>query len=172
MKEDGMTDALRDRDAALSALRELAARADQATVDDVALKTFLTWLARAARTGWLSSEAERTAFVAASVPWIIACGPLFENYVFETMKIFYDTWYEGEWVRACEARSRIEFLRDLYRGSPAEEALARWVEPSEIDDGFRQRGEFEGSLDPHEIPPGTPTSHWWWWYPRSPGHAG
>lgn len=167
-----MTLSMQDRDAALSALQELAARADQATADDMALRTFLDWLARAARTGWPSSEAERAAFVAESVPWICACARVFGRYEHATSRIFLDTWYGGEWRHACETRSHIEFLRDLYRGTPAEEALARWVDPSEIDDGFRQRGEFEGSLDPHEIPPGTPRSHWWWWYPRSPDHAG
>lgn len=167
-----MTSSVEDRDVALSALRELAARGDEATADDVELRAFFDWLARAARMGWLSLQDERAAFVAASSPWIRTCAPLFGKYVYETMKLFYDTWYGDEWMQACEARSRIEFLSALYRGSPAEEVLAQLVDPSEIDDGFQQRGEFEGWLDQNEIPPGTPSSHWWWWYPRSPGDAG
>lgn len=153
---------------ALAALRALAARGSAATGDDPALTSFLDWLATAGRGGDLPAGEERAAFVAASAPLLLAAVPALERYVHHAGRPFSREWYGDEWVRAAEARTRIELLLELYRGSPAEAELARAADPCDLDDGFRQRGKIEGNLPEAQIPVGTPPAHWWWWYPRTP----
>ncbi|MBX3212760.1 MAG: hypothetical protein KF850_12050 [Labilithrix sp.] len=79
---------------------------------------------------------------------------------------FYGSW-EWDWRRAAEARSALQFLLDLYRGTELEagyEALGT----GELDAQMRFRGERDGHLSPASIPEGIPTSHWWWWAPDEP----
>jgi hypothetical protein len=162
---------VRDPDSALAALRHLAGRAAEASGEDPALHAFLDWLATAARAGALPTGAARAAFVAASAPLLQSITRALEQHVHAAARPFLDEWYGREWTRACEARSRLEYLFELYRGSPAEPALARAADPCDLDDGFHQRGKLEGNLPAQELPPGTPPSHWWWWYPRTPPGA-
>jgi hypothetical protein len=167
----GIVPMVRDSDSALEALRELAGRGVEASGEDPALHAFLEWVARAARSGTLPAGAQREAFVAASAPLLAQASRALEKHVFAAAKPFLSEWYGNEWVRACEARTRLEFLFELYRGSAAEEMLAQAADPCDLDDGFQQRGKIEGNLPLHEIPLGTPPSHWWWWYPRTPPGA-
>lgn len=162
------TAVVRDPDSALAALRQLASRAAEASGEAPALHAFLDWLATAARTGTLPTGAACADFVAASAPLIQSISRVLEKHVHAAARPFLDEWYGHEWVHACEARSRLEYLFELYRGSSAEPALTRSADPCDLDDGFHQRGKLEGNLPVHQIPRGTPPSHWWWWYPRTP----
>ena len=167
----GLASTVRDPDSALAVLEELASRGDRAGGQDPALHAFLRWIASAARAGSLPTGAERDAFVAASAPLLQRLFHALDKYVLAASKPFGSQWHGGEWVRACEERTRIELLHELYRGSAAEETLANAADPSDLDDGFKKRGELEGYLPADQIPPGTPPSHWWWWYPNSPPTA-
>lgn len=166
-----ITAIVRDPDSALATLRQLAGHAAEASGEDPALHSFLDWLATAARTGTLPTGASCADFIAASAPLIQGISRVLEKHVHAAARPFLDEWYGREWVHACEARSRLEYLFELYRGSSAEPALTRSADPCDLDDGFHQRGKLEGNLPAHEIPPGTPPSHWWWWYPRTPPDA-
>jgi len=80
-------------------------------------------------------------------------------------------WWSGdEWFSLCRSRSRIEFVRDLYRDLTPDLAPADWdlsfMDCEDLDITVRAAGDDEGGLDPSRIPPGMPRSHWWWWYPQ------
>lgn len=79
---------------------------------------------------------------------------------------FYGSW-EWDWRRASEARSALQFLLDLYRGTELESAYEA-LETGELDEQMRFRGERDGHLSPASIPDGIPSSHWWWWAPEEP----
>lgn len=159
---------VRDPDSALEALRDVAARSTQIDRADPVLADFLRWLAAANRAGTLPTGAERERFISASAPLIEQSWQALDRYVYATSRLFLGEWYDDEWVRACETRSRIQYLADLYRGSAAEPTIADGADPVDLDTGIRGRGDQEGNLPVAQIPPGTPSTHWWWWYPNTP----
>jgi hypothetical protein len=77
------------------------------------------------------------------------------------------TW-EWDWAAACERRSSLEFLLDLYTGSALAEVFGE-LDPEDIDDQLRHWARFEGYLPAEAIPDGIPASHWWWWAPERMG---
>jgi hypothetical protein len=79
---------------------------------------------------------------------------------------FYGTW-EWNWDEATRARSALEFLFELYRGTPL---AARFDElgTEEVDGQLRHVAQYEGMNPDESVPPGIPASHWWWWAPEPP----
>jgi hypothetical protein len=75
------------------------------------------------------------------------------------------TW-EWDWEEACEARSGLALLLDLYRDSPL--ADDEGLEPEELDRLLRHVAQFEGWMPDEAVPAGIPASHWWWWAPQPP----
>jgi hypothetical protein len=70
----------------------------------------------------------------------------------------------GDWAAISRRRSALQFLRDLYAGTPLEDDLPSLAE---LDQRLRERCGGEGFLESDEIPEGMPESHWWWWCPRT-----
>lgn len=79
---------------------------------------------------------------------------------------FYGTW-EWNWDDATRARSALEFLFELYRGTPLQ---ARFEElgTEEVDGQLRHVARYEGMNPDESVPAGIPASHWWWWAPEPP----
>ena len=75
--------------------------------------------------------------------------------------------YGDEWFRAADRRSRIQFVRDLYRDR-VDVDWSTFMDVENVDYMMQKRGDEEGPVNPDRIPPGTPSSHWWWWYPKAP----
>lgn len=69
--------------------------------------------------------------------------------------------FEDQWARACERRSAVQFLLDLYAGH-APRAVLEALETDEVDGLLRDRGDLEGYFDEEDRPSGVPASHWWW----------
>jgi hypothetical protein len=63
-----------------------------------------------------------------------------------------------DYTRALWMRSQLEFFRDLYRGTVAQDAVDE-IETDELDQNLKEWGA-EMYLD--EIPEGIPPSHVWW----------
>ena len=84
-----------------------------------------------------------------------------------TARPFRSGWDETDWERACNRRSSLAFLEELFAATPAREYLDG-LDTGWIDDLLRDKGITEGSLPPEEIPSGAPPTHWWWWYPDPP----
>jgi hypothetical protein len=74
----------------------------------------------------------------------------------ETGNIFYDGGEEGA-ERALERRSRFELVRDLFRGTTAEEMLSGF-DAEQVDHDLRAQAEQCGLDPPDWVPP----SHTWW----------
>jgi hypothetical protein len=168
MSEQRHVPTVRDPDSAIEALRLVAERSPGVETEDPALVAFLRWLATSSRDGTLPTGAERERLVAASAPLLVKSFQALDRYVYATARTFNSQWYGEEWAHACETRSRVEFLFELYRGSDAQAVIADAADPGDLDNGFRGRGQEEGYLPADQIPPGTPPSHWWWWYPDPP----
>ncbi len=81
-----------------------------------------------------------------------------------------DTWYGDEWRSVCTRRSALEFLRELYSGTPFAEYLAE-LDLTDLDEALRSRSVGEGYLTDGQIPAGIPVSHAWWWYPEEPSRS-
>lgn len=79
---------------------------------------------------------------------------------------FYGTW-EWDWNAATRARSALEFLFELYRGTPLEPSFED-LDTDEVDGQLRHVAEFEGMNPDSSVPAGIPASHWWWWAPDAP----
>jgi len=74
-------------------------------------------------------------------------------------------WSGDEWFSLCKRRSKIEFVRELYR-DVAVDLGESFMDSEDLDITVRAAGDDEGGLDPSRIPPGMPRSHWWWWFPE------
>lgn len=81
-------------------------------------------------------------------------------------------WSGDEWYSLCKRRSRIEFVRELYRELAPVDWDVSFMDVDDLDHVLRSVGQREGGVDPARIPPGTPHSHWWWWYPQGSSAAG
>lgn len=87
-------------------------------------------------------------------------------YLFDAENILTNEFYDNEWIRVCQKRSTIEFLRYLYFDY-IDTDWDLFMDCENLDDMLSQKGDFEGGwVDP--IPKGIPVSHWWWWYPEKP----
>jgi hypothetical protein len=79
---------------------------------------------------------------------------------------FYGTW-EWDWDAATRARSALEFLFELYRGTPLAQSFED-LGTGEVDGQLRHVAEYEGMNPDSSVPAGIPASHWWWWAPDAP----
>ena len=74
---------------------------------------------------------------------------------------------EDGMIRAVARRSQLQYAIDLYRGTPAEEALTGQCD-EDLDDLLRERA-CELFIRPT---PDIPTSHTWWCWPKHAGSPG
>lgn len=89
------------------------------------------------------------------------------QYVSGVERFIDQEFYGDEWYGVAERRSKIEFIRTLYRDL-LDVDWESFLAIENIDHVLKQRGDIEGPVALERIPPGTPLSHWWWWYPKDP----
>lgn len=82
------------------------------------------------------------------------------NYSIRDMLL--DTWEFREWPELAWRRSALQFLVELYAGTPVERWLREQVEPENNDDMIRQKADEQNFVKPTDVPTGIPPSHWWW----------
>ena len=149
----------------IAGLADLAGRID---ADEELATTFLLGLARVAlaleRDPGLREQAGVDAFLAATAGELRRASGGFDLFAYETRSRLDELLDPGAWIAISRRRSALQFLHDLYAGTPLEGEL-----PSlhELDERMRERCGGEGFLEPFEIPEGTPDAHWWWWCPRT-----
>lgn len=75
---------------------------------------------------------------------------------------------------ACHHRSVIEFFQEFfpYPDSFPEDQYWEPIDMEEMDEMLQRAGNREGGIDPKDVPPGIPASHWWWWFPGTPPENG
>lgn len=88
------------------------------------------------------------------------------KYLFDTEKILMNEFYGDEWVKVCQLRSSIEYLKNMYYDY-IDPDWNLFLDCEDLDDMLEQKGDYEGGGVEH-IPDGVPVSHWWWWYPEEP----
>jgi hypothetical protein len=146
---------------ALAALRHAGSGGDEL---EFALEPFLAVAAAIARR---EPGFDREAMIAAATPHMANIRPALTAYGDRLERLLMSTFYDQEWIAACERRTRLEAVCTLWAEHLVGlEPLS--VDRESLDELLRDKGEHEGGLRPEQIPPGTPTSHWWWWYPASP----
>jgi hypothetical protein len=149
----------------IAGLSDLAGRIDG---DEELASTFLLGLARVAlaleRDPVLRDKTGMGDFLAATAGDLRGARLGFDLFTYETRSRLDELLDPGAWIAISRRRSALQFLHDLYAGTPLADEL-----PSldELDERLRERCGGEGFLEPHEIPEGTPDSHWWWWCPRT-----
>jgi hypothetical protein len=114
--------------------------------------------------GELTSEV--VTFLKATAPQLERIGVGFVDFLWESRDgLLQEFLFPDQWPRACERRSAVQFLIDLYRGLASPSVLQQ-LDTEQVDWLLRRKGKIEGLLRPDEIPDGIPASHWWW---RLPG---
>jgi hypothetical protein len=89
----------------------------------------------------------------------------FHIYVSEVESEFYAPWDGHEWTSVAAGRSAIEFLRELWRGTPILDMLDAFAETDTIDQLFADKAA-SGFSPVDAAPEGMPRAHWWWWGSR------
>jgi hypothetical protein len=129
-----------------------------------ALLRLLFGLGRATElAGKLSSEV--VACLEAAAPLLERVGIGFQDFLHDSRDgLLQEFRFADQWPRACERRSAVQFLMDLFDGI-APPGVLEGIDTEEVDEKLRHRGKWEGFLRPDEIPEGIPASHWWWRLP-------
>lgn len=85
-----------------------------------------------------------------------------ESFVRRFTQRIYDM-NDRDWRQACEERSSIAFLDDLYQDTVFGGLLdVDEVDFEELDRVMREQGYRNGYIAPGTVPEGIPDTHWWW----------
>jgi hypothetical protein len=155
-----------------SEARVLADRCDQATDDADGVAYLSAFIAAQPPIARALDADEALRYEPAFTAYVDACAPVLSRHRHSLAEIVDDVRrpisgaLEGdEWFIACERRSAIESLREVFAESDIEAELARNLDTQALDDRMRAIGEVEGPVDPKRVPRDVPERHWWWRYP-------
>ncbi len=155
--------------AMLDAAEALRRAANEPMASDE-LNAFLEALASYGReTSQLATDDGRE-FLRQTAPLIQAARVPLHDYLDSAERFTRQEFYGDEWRGAVERRSKLEFVRALYR-ELTDVDWDTFLDTGDLDHVLHGKGQDEGGLSSDQIPAGTPSSHWWWWYPRNPPEA-
>jgi hypothetical protein len=149
--------------AQVTAALQRASAENEVTED---LLAFFDAMADLGRDPTLVTSSDGRAFLHGTAPIVRSARVPLHEYVADTERMARQEFYDDEWRRLCERRTKIEFVRTLYRDLVDVDWDESFMDVFELDRVLRHKGDEEAFLKPDQIPPGTPSSHWWWWYPH------
>jgi len=150
----------------LDAVEALHRAANEPMVSDD-LHAFLEALAGYGRDPAQLATHDGREFLRQTAPLIQAARVPSHDYLDSAERLARQEFHGDEWRGAAERRSKLEFIRNLYRDL-TEVDWDTFLDAEDLDRVLRGKGQDEGALSADQIRSGTPASHWWWWYPQNP----
>jgi hypothetical protein len=150
----------------LNAVEALRRAANEPMVSDD-LNAFLEALAEYGRAPSQLATDDGRGFLRQTASLIQAARVPLHDYLDSAERFARQEFYGDEWRGAAERRSKLEFVRTLYR-ELTDVDWETFLDTEDLDHVLRGKGLDEGGLSSDQVPAGTPHSHWWWWYPKLP----